>query len=175
MVTLNPSAFMITSPPVHLILALSALALTGCKSTSASLEDDSDDAIEMQTHPRRTEMPSLFDTSSNRLKSGRFPVIKFSGDSWDLERDEAAKVKSVAAYLRGNPERVVIAAGAAALTGEYARLVSDMRAQSVRTALIDDGVPASKIISVSFGDDAPAVTGGGVSFSLIGTGESKAD
>jgi len=77
----------------------------------------------------------------------------------------------VARWLMGNPERVLIAAGARALSPEYARQVSDQRARNVRKALISAGVPASKIQTVSFGEDAAAITGGGVSFALIGTGE----
>lgn len=149
------------------------LCTAGCSSLQGSLDDDSDDAQEMLPHPRRAEMPSLFGPGSTRLKSGKFPVIQFGGDSWTLPSSELGKIKTVAAYLNGNPERIVLAAGARGVTAEYARQLGDLRAQTVRKALIDAGVPASKILSVSFGEDAPGVTGGGVSFSLIGTGEGQ--
>ncbi len=152
--------------------ALAACLFTGsCSSLQGPMEDDSDDAQEMQPHPRRAEMPSLFGPGSTRLKSGKFPVIHFGHDSWNLPAPERAKVRAVATYLTGHPERIVLAAGATGISAEYARQLSDLRAQTVRKALIDAGVPASKILSVAFGEDATGVTGGGVSFSLIGTGE----
>jgi len=41
----------------------------------------------------------------------------------------------------------------------------------VRKALVTAGVPETKILTVSFGEDAPATTGEGVAFSIVTTGE----
>lgn len=147
--------------------------LSGCAALRGPLEDDTDDAVDMQEHPRRAETPSLFGPGSERIMAGKFPVIRFVGGGAVIPASENAKIQSVARWLTGNPERVLIAAGAKGLSPEYARQLSDQRAQSVRKALVSAGVPASKIQTVSFGEDAPAITGGGVSFSLIGTGEKR--
>lgn len=154
------------------LISIAGLMLTGCAVFRGPLDDDTDDAVEMQPHPRRAETPSLFGPGSERIMAGKFPVIRFDGGS-KIPASENGKVQSVARWLMGNPERVLIAAGAEAAPPEYARQLSDQRAQNVRKALVSAGVPASKIQTVSFGEDAPSITGGGVSFSLIGTGEKQ--
>ena len=154
------------------VLSTAALVLSGCAALRGPLSDDTDDAVDMLEHPRRAETPSLFGPGSERIMAGTFPVIRFD-DGTKIPASENGKVQSVARWLMGNPERVLIASGAKAASPEYARQLSDQRAQSVRKALISAGVPASKIQTVSFGEDAPGITGGGVSFSLIGTGEKR--
>ena len=156
----------------RILLFMAPLILAGCAIFRGPLEDDTDDAVDMQPHPRRAETPSLFGPGSERIQAGKFPVIRFDGGA-EIPSSENAKVQSVARWLMGNPERVLIAAGAGGASPEYARQLSDQRAQNVRKALVSAGVPASKVQTVSFGADAPAITGGGVSFSLIGTGEKR--
>ena len=131
--------------------------------------EDADDAVEMTPQPRRAETPSLMGPASGRVQPGRFPVVQFDGDDWKLGNAEMEKVRTVARWMAGNPERVLLAAGARAESPEYSRQLSDLRAQSVRRALIDSGVPEERILTVCFGEDAPAGTGNGVSFSIIGT------
>ncbi len=148
-----------------------ALLLPGCTALRSPLDDDTDDAVDMLEHPRRAETPSLFGPGSERLMAGKFPVVHFNDGGTEIPASEKRKIQTVSRWLTGNPERVLIAAGARAQSPEYARQISDERARNVRNALISAGVPASKIQTVSFGEDAAAITGGGVSFALIGTGE----
>jgi len=142
------------------------LLLPACSVLQGPLDDDTDDFGDMEPHPWRTEMPSLVGPDSSRVRSARFPVVKFEGDSWKLPPGEHDKIRSVAGWLTGNPERVLLVAGARAESPEYSRQLSDLRAQTVRKALLSAGVPESKILTVSFGEDAPGATDG-VSFSLI--------
>ncbi len=150
-----------------------AFLLPGCAALRGPLDDDTDDAVDMLEHPRRVETPSLFGAGSERIMSGKFPVIRFDDGRAEVSASEKRKIQTVARWLTGNPERVLIAAGAKAVSLEYARHISDERARNVREVLISAGVPASKIHTVSFGEDAAAITGGGVSFALIGTGEAQ--
>jgi hypothetical protein len=146
-------------------LAVFAL-LPACSSLHGPLDDESDDMGGMQPHPYRTEMPSLIGPDSSRVRSAKFPVVKFEGDSWKLPPGEHDKVRTVARWLAGNPERVLLVGGARADSPEYARHLSDLRAQTVRRALAGSGIPESRILTVSFGEDAPGGVDG-VSFSLI--------
>ena len=148
-----------------------ALLAGGCSVFHGPLDDDTDDALDMQTHPRRAETPSLSGPGSERVTSAKLPVIRFAPEGWRILASEEPKIGTVSRWLMGHPERVLITAGARAASPEYARQLSDLRAQTVRKALIAAGVPASKILTVSFGEDAPATTGSGVAFSIIGTGE----
>jgi outer membrane protein OmpA-like peptidoglycan-associated protein len=156
-----------------LLLLPLAAALTGCSVFQGDLGDEEyDDAQDMLEHPRRTEIPSPFGPGSERLRGGQFPPVKFSGSSWQIPPAEQVKLKSTAKWLKGNPHRVLLTAGAtSAESPEYARQLSDLRAQAVRQALIGDGVPAERILTASYGEDVPSITGDGVAFSLIRTGE----
>jgi outer membrane protein OmpA-like peptidoglycan-associated protein len=157
---------------IHRLLSAAAVVLvSGCSVLHGPLNDESDDVLTMQPHPRRAEMPSLLGPGSERIQSSRFPVIRFAAESWRISASEEPKIRTVARWLTGHPERVLLSAGARAATPEFARQLSDLRAQTVRRALVEAGAPASKILTVSFGEDAPEFTGSGVAFSLIGTGE----
>ena len=156
--------------PVLWLLAGAACCLVPSCAMLRGGEEDQDDAIEMTQQPRRAEMPSL---TSGRVHPGKFPVVQFGGDDWKLSSSEMEKVRTVARWMAGNPERVLLAAGARAESPEYARQLSDLRAQTVRHALMDAGVPEERILTVCFGEDAPASTGNGVSFSIIGTSEPR--
>lgn len=149
------------------------ISLPSCSMFGGAGDPDADDARDMQPQPRRTEMPSLYGPGSERVRAGSFPGIKFGDDDWRLSPAETEKVHTVARWLMGNPERMLVAAGAHAESPEYARQLSDLRAQTVRRALIAAGVGEEKIVTVSFGEDAPAATGEGVSFSIIGTGATR--
>lgn len=127
----------------------------------------------MEPHPRRSETPSLIGPGSVRVHPGQFPAVQFGDDDWKLTPPETAKVRGVAQWMAGNPQRVLLAAGARAESPEYARQLSDLRAQTVRRALVSAGVPDERILTVSFGEDAPASTGTGVSFSIIGTADAR--
>ena len=156
---------------LHLLLPAAAL-LTGCSVFQGDLGDDSDDTAEMLEHPRRTEITSLFGPGSERLRGCQFPPVNFSGNEWQISKEEMAKLKTAARWLKGNPHRVLLTAGAsAAESAEYARQLSDQRAQSVRQALIIEGVPAERILTASYGADIPSVSAEGVSFAIIRTGE----
>jgi outer membrane protein OmpA-like peptidoglycan-associated protein len=153
-----------------LLPAATALILAGCGMLKGPLGDD-DEAVESKTQQKRPETPSLLGPGKERVKSGSFPVIHFDGDNWKIPASEQAKVASVARWFAGHSERVLISSGAQSLSPEYSRQLSDLRAQTVRKALITAGVPETKILTVSFGEDAPESTGGGVAFSIVTTGE----
>jgi outer membrane protein OmpA-like peptidoglycan-associated protein len=156
----------------YLLLPATALLLAGCGALRGSLGDESDEESG-KGQPQRPESPafSLLGQGSERLKTGQFPVIHFDGDNWRIPPSELSKVAAVARWFAGHPERVLISAGAQSLSPEYSRQLSDLRAQTVRKALIAAGVPETKILTASFGEDAPSFTGEGVAFSIITTGE----
>lgn len=155
----------------HLLLSAAGL-LTGCSVFQGAPGDETDDSAEMLEHPRRTEIPSLFGPGSERLRGGQFPPVKFSGNEWQISKEEMAKLRTAARWLKGNPHRVLLTAGASgAESAEYARQLSDLRAQSVRQALIGEGVPAERILTASYGADIPSISADGVSFAVIRTGE----
>lgn len=161
----NASSFLLRASSL-----LALILLPACSVFNGPLDFDSDDTADMQPHPRRGEMPSLIGPGSTRVRQGQFPVIHFAAESWRLTSAEEQKIRTVARWLTGNPERVLVVAGAKSGSPEYARQLSDLRAQAVRKTLISHSVPEEKILTVSFGEDAPASAADSVAFSLIGTG-----
>jgi len=154
------------------LLLAALVSLPSCSSLRDSLDFDSDEAVDMTPHPRRAQTPSLIGPDSVRVQPGKFPVVQFGDDDWRLAPSESAKVRVAAQWMAANPGRMLLAAGAHAESPEYARQLSDLRAQTVRRALVSAGVPDDRILTVSFGEDAPSSTGTGVSFSIIRDGDS---
>ena len=81
------------------------------------------------------------------------------------------KIKAVATYLKVNAERVIVAGGAEVAGAEYARQLGQERALTVKAALIKAGIPANKIMTMSYGGDLPGKGGNRVEFGTLPTGE----
>src|SRR5687768_10078622 len=83
-----------------------ALLASGCATFRGSPDDYTDDAMEMQPNPRRTETPSLLGPGSERVTTGTLPVIRFAPESWRIMPSEESKILTVAQWFTGHPERV---------------------------------------------------------------------
>jgi peptidoglycan-associated lipoprotein len=93
---------------------------------------------------------------------GKFPPVQFAYDSYDVSGGELSKIREISSSLKASPANVIIAGFTDDRgTDEYNRGLGERRAQSVRQALIDDGVPAQKLQTVSFGKEMPADPGSG--------------
>ena len=152
--------------------------LAGCASVSEPdgkepipLPDD--DAQEMDGTPRRIDSPSLSGPQADRVRTGALPVIRFAKDSANLTKTEASRVREVAQWLKGHPERIVVAGGARTGSLEYSRQLGELRALTVRDLLVDRGVPAARMITVSYGEDGP-VSVDGVMFGVVSVGADDA-
>ncbi len=75
--------------------------------------------------------------------------------------------------MKVRAERVIVAGGADTSNAEYARQLGQQRALAVMEALTDEGIPANKIMTVSFGRDLPGKGGDRVEFGFVPTGESN--
>ena len=78
-----------------------------------------------------------------------------------IQSDEKAKVSAVADYLKANGQDAVEIEGHCDVRGteEYNRSLGERRALAVREELIRLGVDASRVDTVSFGEDRPADPG----------------
>lgn len=141
-----------------------ALFFAGCSLFKGSPDGESGDGGDL---PSRPEAPARVATGDSTLKEGKFPVIRFESDNWKLPAPEQAKVIVAAKWLKGNAERVLVSSGAQSLSQEYSRQVSDLRAHTVKEVLISGGVAATRILTVSYGEDAPASIGDGVTLTLL--------
>lgn len=93
----------------------------------------------------------------------RLQTVYFDFDSSVLKPGEVGKVETVAGYLGSNLSHSVIIEGHCDERGteEYNRALGERRAQSVREALVRMGADASRIHTLSMGEDVPAVAGQG--------------
>ncbi|BBP45492.1 hypothetical protein THMIRHAS_08650 [Thiosulfatimonas sediminis] len=100
--------------------------------------------------------------SNEQLKamlSGK--VVYFDYDRSDVRAEFYEVIKLNAQYLNKNPSMNVTVAGHCDERGsrEYNLALGERRAISVKNALVFEGVSASRINVVSFGEDMPAIEG----------------
>lgn len=90
---------------------------------------------------------------------GQFAPVYFAFDSFEVSSAEMAKVRQVADYARRNNAELIVAGFTDAVgTEEYNRGLGDRRALAVRSALLRNGVSASSLQTVSFGEEMLADT-----------------
>ena len=94
-----------------------------------------------------------------------FPIVYFGYDTDELPPSETAKLDEVANYMSGQPELGLIIEGHCDQRGteEYNRALGERRANSIRQYLTGCGVDDSRIRTISYGEDRPAVQGEGES------------
>jgi peptidoglycan-associated lipoprotein len=86
--------------------------------------------------------------------------IFFDYDKYDLRGDAQGTVAHDAAYFTGHPDVKVLIGGYCDERGsnEYNLALGQNRADSVKKALVDAGVPATRIRVISYGKEKPFCT-----------------
>jgi peptidoglycan-associated lipoprotein len=96
----------------------------------------------------------------NNVERSQFSPVYFAFDSFSVSGAELSKVNEVASALRGKRNTVIIAGFTDERgTEEYNRGLGERRALAVREALINAGMDASLVQTVSFGMEMPADPG----------------
>jgi len=139
-----------------LALVIGAL---GCASTSE------DDAVTTETGSEFTEapVPRGGDDSMRDRRGLDFETVYFDFDSYEIRSDARPA-------LRENADAIGAGAGGGARitveghcdergSSEYNLALGERRANAVKRYLVDLGVPSSRLRTVSFGEDRPAVQG----------------
>ncbi len=94
------------------------------------------------------------------VKRNLFAPIPFGFDEYTIPGSAQSTIQSVADFMRTNPDNLIMAGHTdASGTAEYNRNLGELRAIAVRTALVQSGVAADRIHTVSFGEDYPAQLG----------------
>jgi peptidoglycan-associated lipoprotein len=88
-------------------------------------------------------------------------TIYFAFDSFSIEAGERSKLQAIANWLQSNPGQNVVVAGHTDERGtlQYNIGLGERRALSVREFLIGLGVDGNRVITVSYGEERPAVPG----------------
>jgi len=124
-----------------------------------ALEDDAyEDVIPLTGRPRDVNFDSA------KVRRDVFSPVYFGFDEYRLGADQRAKVQEMAESLHGSSSHLIIAGHTDSIgTVEYNRNLGERRALAVRAALIRLGIEASRIHTVSYGEDRPARSGTGES------------
>ncbi len=95
------------------------------------------------------------DASADKVFHQNVPDIFFDYDSYTLRPEGVSAAQKAAAYLTAHPEIKVVIGGYCDERGsaEYNLALGENRANSAKTALVNDGVSASRIRVVSFGKE----------------------
>ncbi len=114
--------------------------------------------------PKRDESFSYFGPGSERVLKSSVKPFTFTEDSYTLDLFQTGNVEAMAALeakLTEEPKRQLLLAGFAndSGTAEFNRVLGEQRAQAVRRALLEQGIAADRLHTVSYGNELDARTG----------------
>ena len=148
----------------HVLLGVvvCAIALTGCKKKRAGSGFGGDEGIGGvvgediygQALPGRLE-------GMGEYQAGQFPAIHFEYDSAQIAPSERGVLDDVADHMRQDKSASLIVEGHSDERGsrEYNLALGERRALAVRLHLVQLGVSGDRLITISFGEEAPAQMG----------------
>jgi peptidoglycan-associated lipoprotein len=98
--------------------------------------------------------------AGSEFQNGLFSAIHFDYDSARIRPSETPKLEAVAVRLKSNPEKLLIEGHCDERgTAEYNRALGERRAIAARDFLVTLGIDASRITTVSYGEDRPSAFG----------------
>ena len=150
-----------------LLIVVSVAAMTGCPKKPQTLPDSSATPTDSGASTSGT---SGSDVSGSALNADERAiqelkqlgmVILFDYDRADIRPEYVSIVAAHAKFLNGNANRKVRLEGHSDERGsrEYNIGLGERRAQTVRRALMLQGVTEAQITTVSYGEERPAVQG----------------
>ena len=141
-------------------IAILSVAVVGCASRSPEPEPEPEPSRggfgqEGETEPVRRATPAP------GAATAEFETIYFEFDVSTLRPDAKATLRASAEGLKQHPDTRVEVQGNCDNRGsnEYNLALGSRRAESARRYLRDLGINASRITTVSFGEERPAVRG----------------
>jgi peptidoglycan-associated lipoprotein len=101
--------------------------------------------------------PDIYTNWFHNAEIFKSDSVHFAYDSAVVKSDEKSKVAEVANHLKGDPTAAVEVQGNCDERGteEYNRSLGERRALAVREELINLGIAAEKVVTISYGKDKP--------------------
>ena len=131
-----------------LYLTLLVVLLASCSSVSTERTNDATAISASASEPY-----SDYGITSNN-------VLYFAYDRSDINSEGRAKIRNLAEIIKSNDLSVRVEGHCDERgTREYNLALGEQRAKTVAELLIINGVPSSKISTVSYGEEKPAVPG----------------
>lgn len=149
------------------LIVMSAVVLSGCPKKPQTLPDSGPAPAQTGAN---TSGSTGADVSGSGLSADQAAIqalqrtgtiIYFDYDKADIKPEFLAIVTAHAQYLNANPQRKLRLEGHSDERGsrEYNIGLGERRAQSVRRALLLQGVNETQLTTVSYGEERPAVQG----------------
>jgi len=153
---------MISNIHILRLLSLVTFVALGCASTSTptAKTNPSSPAENVMKSPQEVTLQPEVTMQPDAAPS--LEPVYFETDQWVLRNDARTSLKVRAAAIQQHPEwGVVTIQGHCDERGtdEYNIALGDRRATAVKRYLMDLGVPASRLATVTYGEDRPAVPG----------------
>ena len=143
-------------------LLTSAVALAGCKTTAPDDLPPDPGPITTQptTGPTGPVGPAVGSQQHFVDAVNGQNVIYFDTDRYNIDSADAAALQTQAQYMSQYPSVTVTIAGHADERGtrDYNLALGERRANSAKNYLISLGIPASRVSTVSYGEERPAAT-----------------
>jgi peptidoglycan-associated lipoprotein len=149
-----------------MLVVMSGLALAGCQKKQSTLPDASNQPEQTSTDTGRTTdtdvsgRPDANESlKQNAIQTGT--IIYFEYDRAEIKPEFVPIVTAHAKYLNANSSNKVRLEGHSDERGsrEYNIGLGERRAQTVRRALMLQGVTEAQITTVSYGEERPAMQG----------------
>ncbi len=105
--------------------------------------------------------PGPYDDFGRPIPGVTLPTVYFSFDSSRIGSSEAPKLDEIASYLSSTPGTGVVIEGNCDNRGsdEYNRALGERRALAAKEYLVQRGIAESRIRTISYGEERPAVQG----------------
>jgi len=146
-----------------LTIAAATLFLAACSTTPRDGADADGSATGAAAGAGTTQqgMGTAAPGTQEELRQTIGDRIFFDLDSYSVRPDQRRTVEQVAQWMNRHQNVQLTVEGHADERGtrEYNLALGDRRANSVRDMLIAQGVPASRVNSISYGKERPEVTG----------------
>lgn len=151
-----------TFPLILAVIVSLALGLSACNKKKGDQYAGVDgDFVTGTPLGERQEGANFF---GGTVARGQYQPVYFAYDSFEVASAEQPKIQQVAAGMKSKSSNIIVAGFTDDRgTEEYNRGLGERRAQAVRQALINAGVSAGRIQTVSFGKEMPADSGSGES------------
>ena len=131
------------------------------RTSEAQLQNASADRAKARLDARDAQIAAL-KNSLNAKQTERGTLVTFGDVLFDYNKSELkpggqGDIGKLAAFLQENPDRKVIVEGYTDSTGSasYNQSLSERRANSVRAALVRQGVDPSRIVAQGYGKEYP--------------------
>ena len=128
----------------------------------ADKKAEAEAAARLEAEQRATEEDAIRQAKEAARKMFVSEDIYFDFDDSSLTSDAQEMLRQKAAWMRNNPDVLVVVEGHCDERGtaEYNLALGDQRAASVKAFLKDLGLAASRIRTISYGEEMPVDKGG---------------